>query len=199
MEGAIVSGLVLAIVAYSFAVTFYRELKRTPWDMLEALTMFVVVGHAVALPVTWAVESRSVYLDTEYLAVHAAMGGALVAMFMAGGAVWVVRRLNRLGERRRGTRLGYVLGGLMLFPSLIAAAPLVTVPLLCPLWIALYRLHLRTERLPDPWDTSREAEIRRSAEELRAAREARRHTAQATHALAGPFAGKPADRSPSEP
>ncbi|GMV80025.1 MAG: hypothetical protein AMXMBFR7_12090 [Planctomycetota bacterium] len=199
MEGAIVSGLVLAVVAYSFAITFYRELKRTPWDMLEALTMFVAVGHAVALPIAWAVESRTVYLDNEYLAVHAAMGGALVGMFMAGGAVWVVRRLNRLNERRRKTRLLYLLGGLLLFPSLVAAAPLVSVPVLCPLWIALYRLHQRTERLPDPWDTSREAELRRIVEERRATRAALRNTAQATLALAEPSAGRPADRCPSEP
>ncbi|MBE7466071.1 MAG: hypothetical protein HS116_21555 [Planctomycetes bacterium] len=199
MEGAIVSGLVLAVLAYGFAVTFYRELKRTPWDMLEALTMFAAVGHAVALPIAWAEESRDAYLDNDYLTLHVAMVGAVVGMFMAGGAVWVVRRLNRLNERHRKTRLLYLLGGLMLFPSMVAAAPLITVPFLCPLWIVLYRLHRRTEHLPDPWALVQESEFRRRVEERRAAREARLHAAQATHALAAPFAGKPADRSPSEP
>ncbi|MCW8130257.1 MAG: hypothetical protein KIS92_07910 [Planctomycetota bacterium] len=143
-----------------FAGSFYREVKRTPWDLLEMLLLFVCVGHAVALPVSWGWKAYEVNKHDEALIYLYGSAGLLVGLFMAGGAVWAFRRLNRLNEKRRSRRLYYLLCGVLLFPSMIGFAPVayyfgfsgVSLELLAgvAVWSSLARLHTVTMHLPDP-------------------------------------------------
>ncbi|MCZ7648441.1 MAG: hypothetical protein M5U26_24805 [Planctomycetota bacterium] len=138
-----------------FASCLYRELKRTPWDLLETLIMLVVVGNVVAAPIAYAMENRDLYASQgEGSMFGFAIGGCVCGLMMAGGAVWVFRRLNRLNERRRKVRLAYLALGLLLFPSIMAGVMVIGLPLALPVWIALNQLHNRTEYLPDPVDAS---------------------------------------------
>lgn len=172
----IMGASVLALIFLgAFAQTFYREVLRTPWDLVEALVLFVAIGHVIAIPIaiTWrSVEQQSVDIEWLYINIVASVVSALL---MAGGAVWVFRRLNRLGEKRRVKRLLYLLLGLLMFPSM-TAMPFITLGLFLTgfnrlgiflilfnfaIWLLLLSLNNRTAKLPDPSDMSLDAEINR--------------------------------------
>jgi hypothetical protein len=117
---------VLALVWLVFAITFVRKLyveaKQTSWDLLEALIAANILGNVVAIPVAWAL-SDSGYggNDTRLIEIlTTGLAATVVAACMAGGAIWTFRRLKIIGETRRWPRLGWMMLGLLLFPSMLA-------------------------------------------------------------------------------
>lgn len=152
--------LVWSVLLAAFGYTFYREVKRTAWDLLEALALFTILGHVLALPIAYAnglVEAKQEEPDFPFRVGTVALA---VAMFMAGGAVWVFRRLNRMGERRRVLRMLWMIPGLLLFPSMLGpffladVAPGFFVPALgasVVVWLLMIHLNDVTRGMPDPW------------------------------------------------
>lgn len=168
--------LAWAVLLSAFGYTFYRELKRTPWDLLESLVLFTVLGHVLALPIAYAnglVEAKQEAPDYPFAVGTVALA---VAMFMAGGAVWVFRRLNRRGERRRVCRLLWMIPGLLLFPSMLGPFfladkfPGFFVPALgasVVVWLLLVHLNDATRGLPDPWVTLERRKAHQASEAFR--------------------------------
>lgn len=164
-----VLGCALLVVT---AKTIYKEAKRTPWDLLEAMILFVAAGHAIALPIAWSVPYHAYEPEHDRWVAVFGLGGVVVAIFMVGGAIWVFRRLNRLGEKRRLPRLAYLGLGLLLFPSMtvLPAAGLYVLfttglipglllfALVAVTWLALAELNARTAYLPDPGEALDAAE-----------------------------------------
>ncbi|MCK6473887.1 MAG: hypothetical protein L6R28_19365 [Planctomycetes bacterium] len=152
--------LVWILLLSAFGYTFYREVKRTPWDLLESLVLFTVLGHVLALPIAHANRLVEATQEAPDFPLRVGTVALAVAMFMAGGAVWVFRRLNRLGERRRVRRIMWMIPGLLLFPSMLGPwfAPLyaekLTVPVFAAsgiVWLLMANLNARTNALPDQW------------------------------------------------
>ncbi len=142
-----------------FAYAFWREARRTPWDLLEMLIMFICIGHVIALPIAYVLKDTETHPQERWMVVIAGVSSLIFSMFMVGGAVWVFRRLNRLGERRRGVRIVYLIAGLLLFPSL--AIPVWGWIAGFPIWIYLQDLHRKSDHIPDPGDESPEAQRKR--------------------------------------
>ncbi len=114
----IIAWLITAVV---FVRTLYVEAMQTSWDLLESLIAANILGNVVAIPIALALAettySREIRL-TEVL--MTGLVATFIAAFMAGGAIWVFRRLKIIDETRRWPRIGYMLLGLMLFPSMVA-------------------------------------------------------------------------------
>lgn len=159
--------LILALMLLGFlcvfAFTFYAEIKRTPWDLFEAIVLFAIAGHAIALPVAWAVQDSNKNWGGDWLVVLTGTLATIVALFMVGGAVWVFRRLNRINETRRKVRLAYLVLGTLMFPAMLALIVgvvalkerewLAGLPLLMlssAVLFMLVKLHAQTATLPDP-------------------------------------------------
>jgi hypothetical protein len=164
----LVPALFVLYLVVALAIALYLEVRRTSWSLLEALIAVNIIGHVIAWPVAsaWQIDPWCTAEQRAAFVAAAALGGSLVAACMGGGAVWVFRRLKILGEKRTGTRILYMLGGLFLFPSFVAAGAcglagfmmLLTANLLpsfCFLlfgfvvasivWPPLYRLHRKTK------------------------------------------------------
>lgn len=160
----------------AFGYTFYREVKRTPWDLLESIVLFTVLGHVLALPIAHANKLAEANQEAPDYPFAVGTVALAVAMFMAGGAVWVFRRLNRLGERRRVRRLLWMIPGLLLFPSMLGPwfAPYYAAKLTVPafaasvfVWVQMASLNARTNALPDPWTAGKPKKVRRGSRALR--------------------------------
>ena len=109
------------ILMVKFARAFYVEARRTSWSLLEALIAANILGHVIAIPIALAFDDFFVHSMSRTRAViFAAFCGITIAACMAGGAVWVFRRLKARGEQRRWVRIGYMMLGLLLFPSMVA-------------------------------------------------------------------------------
>jgi hypothetical protein len=107
------------IFAIAFISTLYVEAKQTSWELLESLIAANILGHVIAFPVSKAIADSSHSMDGATEIALVALTATAVSAFMAGGAVWVFRRLKLLGETRRSVRLGYMALGLLLFPSMM--------------------------------------------------------------------------------
>lgn len=103
-----------------FGKAFYVEVRRTSWDLLEALIAVNLCGHVVAFPLSLVLQDEFIRPEERLgWIVGVAFGATIVAACMAGGAVWVFRRLKAKGETRRGVRIVYMILGLLLFPSMV--------------------------------------------------------------------------------
>lgn len=156
---------IAVLFLFAFAYTFYVEIKRTPWDLCETMALFAIVGHAIALPIAWAAHDSNKNWGGDWLIALTGALATIIALFMAGGAVWVFRRLNRINETRRMVRLAYLVLGTLMFPAMLALIfglialkerewPM-GLPLLllsCAVLFILAKLHGQTEALPDPGD-----------------------------------------------
>jgi len=171
----------------TFAASFLRELKRTPWDLLETLVLFTIVGHVIALPLAWAIQDVGDRKRDEWIIYAAGLAGFVYACFMTGGAVWVFRRLNRLDEQRRKVRLIYLLLGLLLFPTMTTPLFLFTFKkysgfillgmlLSLPVWVTLWKLNLDTGHLPDPAEDKKVRERWRRRQDILRQRQEREKT-----------------------
>jgi putative flippase GtrA len=119
--GVIVFLLFLSPLLTLFIRLLYVEAKETSWGLLEALIAANILGHVVAYPVSYCLNDRYTSVDRRVgEAIFAGLAATMIAAFMAGGAVWVFRRLKMLNESRRAVRIGYMLLGLLLFPSMVA-------------------------------------------------------------------------------
>jgi len=116
-------GLTLAwiIFAAAFICTLYVEARQTSWDLLEALIAANLLGHVVAYPVSKTIADTGCYFggELEFQIVIVALLATVTSACMAGGGVWVFRRMKMLGESRRSVRIFYMLLGLLLFPSMV--------------------------------------------------------------------------------
>jgi len=109
------------LTAVSFVRALYVEAKQTSWDLLESVIAANILGNVVAIPIAVALAEPLYFHDSRTVTVLVTgLISTVVAAFMAGGAVWVFRRLKIINETRRWPRIGYMLLGLLLFPSMIA-------------------------------------------------------------------------------
>jgi len=142
-------------LAIAFGRAFYIEVRRTTWSLLETLIAVNILGHPIAWSIAWSLSNESPwFMDRATSVCGCAVAGLTVSACMAGGAVWVFRRLKVKGETRTGVRLGYMLLGLFLFPSMLAVIVLafwgllgmaVCLVIAWIVWRPLYRLHRETE------------------------------------------------------
>ena len=164
----IIAWLITAVV---FVRTLYVEAMQTSWDLLESLIAANILGNVVAIPIALALAettySREIRL-TEVL--MTGLVATFIAAFMAGGAIWVFRRLKIIGETRRWPRIGYMLLGLMLFPSMIAFPFNLFFGWM--IWLPLRSLHGDAQRT-QLRELTLAANARRVLEDARAATEVR--------------------------
>jgi hypothetical protein len=139
--------IVWFLFAYVFVRTLYVEAKQTSWDLLEALIAANILGNVVAIPIAWAWNEHDTFNSDNRMnaIVGAGLCGLVVASCMAGGAIWTFRRLKMLGETRRWPRIGYMILGLLLFPSMVSFPYSLAFGWL--IWIPLRNLHQETEVL----------------------------------------------------
>jgi hypothetical protein len=116
----------LTIAWLIFAVAFFRalyvEARQTSWELLEGLIGANILGHVVAYPLSRTITDPGCYFGTvgfETEIVSVAFIATVVCACMAGGAIWVFRRMKMLGESRRSVRILYMVLGLLLFPSMV--------------------------------------------------------------------------------
>src|SRR5687768_11466849 len=103
-------------LGYVFVQALLVEARRTSWTLLEGLLAANILGHVMAFPLSWAIREDSSINNIIGIGLLLTIGCAC----MAGGAIWVMRRLKAIEEKRMGTRLLYLIAGLFLFPSMLA-------------------------------------------------------------------------------
>jgi amino acid transporter len=109
------------LLMVKFVRAFYIEARRTSWSLLESLIAANILGHVIAIPIALAYQdSFGLAMSRSSAIILAAFIGITVAVCMAGGAVWVFRRLKARDEQRRWVRIGYMILGLLLFPTMVA-------------------------------------------------------------------------------
>lgn len=157
------------LFAFVFVRTLYVEAKQTSWDLLEGLIAANILGNVVAIPIAWAWRNEFAFNSDNRMneIVGAGLCGLVVASCMAGGAIWTFRRLKILGETRRWPRLGYMLLGLLLFPSMVSFPWSLAFGWV--VWIPLRNLHDKAQEMRN---ADRLEQLRRRKEELQRERQA---------------------------
>jgi len=101
----------------------------------------------IAYPVSMMLLDDYFRDQREYYALLAAVAGLFVSLCMAGGAIWVFRRLQVAGETRFWRRIGWMILGMLLFPSMVLFPWNLLVGWF--VWLPLRSLHQQTEaKLP---------------------------------------------------
>ena len=137
--------IVWLMIAYALVQTLYVEAKQTSWDLLESLIAANILGNVVAIPIAVTLHDSRGYDDWLLSVLIAGLAGTITAAFMAGGAIWTFRRLKIIGETRRWPRIGYMILGLLLFPSMIAIP--FNLVLGWIVWVPLNILHTNAEMI----------------------------------------------------
>ena len=135
--------LFLAVLPLIMVVLVVRQLSEAKWTLLESLIATLFLGHVIVLPIALAYKGTG---HNDHVFATTFLVGALStasAMIMAYGTFWIFRCLRSIGEQRPAVRIGYMVMGMLSFPTIIIP------PGALLIWWPLVRLY-RKARSVDP-------------------------------------------------
>ena len=135
--------LFIAILPLIMVVLVVRQLSKAKWTLLETLIATFLLGHVIVVPTVLAYRDGERTDHQFALTFLVCALSTASAMIMAYGTFWIFRCLRSIGEQRPAVRIGYMVLGMLSFPTIVIP------PVAMLIWWPLLRLY-RKARTVDP-------------------------------------------------